>query len=157
MSAIKEYLVGVITAAILCAIVSQLAGTKGFLGKTMKLITGVFMLLALIAPVANLKIHSPGQYFTDMSLQADHITMSAAAESRESVSEIIKERTQAYILDKANAYGAEVSVEVILSDGEIPQPESVIVTGSVSPYLKKTLSDVIQRDLGISTEAQIWN
>jgi len=157
MSSIREYLLGIVAAAILCAIVSQLAGRDGFLGSAVKLITGVFMLIALVSPVMKLRIRMPSEIFTDISQQADQITTSAVDSAQESVSAIIKEQTQAYILDKAKSYGLDMSVEVTLSDAQIPEPISVKLSGKVSPYNKKILSEVIEKDLGIPTEAQIWN
>ncbi len=156
MEAIKEYLLGVIAAAILCAIVSQLAGKESFLGAAMKLICGVFMLLALISPVMNVRI-KPANIFSDISLQADRITSAAADSTQESIAEIIKEQTQAYILDKASSQGVTLSVDVKLTDGDIPVPIGVTLSGSVSPYAKKILSETIEKDLGIAAEAQVWN
>ena len=156
MDGIKEYLFGVIAEAILCAIVSQIAGKDSFLGTAVKLITGVFMLLALVSPVMDIRLN-PMDIFSDITLQADYITSSAADSSRESMAGIIKDQTQAYILDKAKNHGVELSVEVMLSDDKIPKPISVALRGSVSPYVKKMLTEVIEQDLGIGTEAQIWN
>jgi len=157
MDGIKEYLFGVIAAAIICAIVSQLAGKDSFLGAAMKLITGVFMLLVLISPVMKLRIRSTADLLSDISYQADQITSAATASTHESISTIIKERTQAYILDKASAQGVNVSVSVELSNDEIPRPVSVHISGDISPYKKKILSEKIANELGIGTEAQIWN
>lgn len=156
MEGIKDYLIGVIAAAIVCAIVSQMAGKDTFLAAALKLITGVFMLIALTAPALNLRI-KPISLFADISQQAEQITSSAEDSTRESISGIIKERTQAYILDKAKNQGADLAVEVALSDAEIPEPISVTISGNVSPYVKKTLSEMIEKDLGIGVEAQIWN
>ncbi|MBQ8768069.1 MAG: hypothetical protein IJZ15_00225 [Oscillospiraceae bacterium] len=157
MQGIKEYLFGVIAAAILCAIVSQLVGKDGLLSAAVKLITGIFMLLTLVSPVLNLKISAPGEIFSDISLQADQITSSASDSTRETISGIIKEKTEAYILDKANLHGAALTVDVSLSESEIPEPVSVQISGNVSPYTRKILSETIEKDLGIATEAQIWN
>jgi hypothetical protein len=156
MEGIKEYLLGVIGAALLCSIVSQIAGKERFLGTTVKLITGAFMLIVLVAPITDIQIQ-PAKLFSDISLDADRITSAAANSSRESIAGIIKEQTQTYILDKANTCGVELRVEVVVSDGEIPEPVSVILSGDVSPYNKKILTQAIENDLGIPSEAQIWN
>ena len=156
MDGIKEYLIGVITAAILCTIVSQLAGKGSFLGAAIKLITGVFMLLALVSPITKIRF-KPANLFSDISFQADQITASASDSTRESISGIIKDQTRAYILDKANLSGTELSVDVILSDSDIPTPVSVVLSGNISPYAKKILTERIEKDLGIGREAQIWN
>ena len=156
MQSIKEYLLGVIGAAILCCIVTQFAGKEGILRITLKLLTGVFMLIVLVAPVTDIRIR-PMNIFSDITADADQITSTAANSSRESVAGIIKEQTQAYILDKANTCGVTLSVEVTVSEGEIPEPVSVTLSGKVSPYNKKILTQTIENDLGIPSEAQIWN
>lgn len=157
MESIREYLLGIVAAAILCTTVSQLAGKENFLGSAIKLITGVFMLLVLVSPMMKLKLRMPSEIFADISHQADRITSSATDSTQESISAIIKERTQAYILDKAKTCGLEMSVDVTLSDAQIPEPVSVAISGNISPYNRKILSDMIEKDLGISAEAQIWN
>jgi hypothetical protein len=48
-------------------------------------------------------------------------------------------------------------VEVELSDEEIPVPKTVSVTGKISPYAKKQLSEMMERELGIKVENQKWN
>lgn len=157
MDTFREYLLAVVAAAMLCAVVTSLHGKGSFHTTTLKLICGVFMLLVLVSPIADIKIRSPLKVLDDVSLQADQITAAAADSSRESVSAIIKERTQAYILDKAADSGITLSVEVTLSDGDLPEPVSVHLQGSISPYKKKILSEIIETDLGIPQEAQIWN
>ena len=156
MEGIKEYLLAVIAAAILCSVVTQLVGRESFLGTAIKLITGVFMLIVLISPITGLRIQ-PEKIFSDISLDAEAITTDAANSSRESMAAIIKEQTQAYILDKADSCGVSLSVEVILSDGDIPEPVSVVLSGDISPYNKKVLTQTIEKDLGIPSEVQIWN
>jgi hypothetical protein len=155
MEGIKEYLLGVISAAILCAIVSQIPGKGSFANAAIKLIAGVFMLLALASPIIHIRL-KPADILTDISAQANQITASAAAATKDSIAQSIKERTQTYILDKANSLGADLTIEVMLSDGEIQEPVSVSICGNISPYSKKILSETIAKDLGIGTEAQIW-
>ena len=156
MQSIREYLLGVIAAAIICAVVSQISGKGSFLAAAIKLITGAFMLVVLISPIKHIQIR-PANLFSDISLQADEITAAAAETTQESMASIIKEQTRAYILDKADQYGAALTVDVTLSDADIPTPISVKISGKVSPYTKKMLSGIIANDLGIATEAQIWN
>jgi hypothetical protein len=58
-------------------------------------------------------------------------------------------------LDKAESLGAELTVEVMLDDSQIPIPTKVRIRGNISPYNREKLSSIIERDLGIPTEAQI--
>ena len=59
-------------------------------------------------------------------------------------------------MDKAESLGAELTVEVTLSDDELMVPCAVKLSGAISPYAKKVLSDTIAKDLGIQVEEQIW-
>jgi len=68
----------------------------------------------------------------------------------------IIDSTRAYILEKAETFGAELTVEVMLDDSSIPVPSGVRIRGNISPYNREKLGSIIQRDLGIPTEAQIW-
>lgn len=156
MQSIKEYLLSVIAAAIICAVVSQIAGKGSFLTAAIKLISGAFMLVVLISPMKRIQI-KPANLFSDISLQANEFTAAAAESTQESMASIIKEQVAAYILDKANQYGAALTVDVVLSAEEIPTPTGVKISGKVSPYTRRMLSGIIANDLGIPVEAQIWN
>ena len=69
------------------------------------------------------------------------------------MTEIIKQRTQAYILDKAQALNTVLEVEVTLSDDDIPVPLKVRLKGKISPYAKGRLQATIAEDLGIEKVA----
>ena len=66
----------------------------------------------------------------------------------------ICERLEAYILDKAAALGADVSVRFTLDDQDLPR--TVTLTGSCTPAQKQALARVLAEDLGIPEERQIW-
>ena len=66
---------------------------------------------------------------------------------------IIKQKTETYILDKANALGAEITVQVVLEDYI---PAGVTIMGDVSPFVKSNLSASITQELNIPPEEQIW-
>ncbi len=156
MEGIREYLFGVIAAAILCAIVTQLSGRDSLVKTPIKLISGVFLILVLVCPIFQSRIPT-NITFSGVSQEAEQITAAAADSTRESMAAIIKERVETYILDKAKLQGAQLSVEVTLSEDTIPEPIGVSLSGEISPYSKKLLSQTIENDLGISAEAQIWN
>lgn len=157
MEAVKEYLLSVIAAALICAIVSALCGKDGMLPAISKLICGVFLTLVLVSPLIRFQIPSADSFFADVSWRADAITSEAERTTRDEIASVIKSETEAYILDKAKALGADITVSVTLEESEIPIPKSARITGSISPYAKKMLANILQEDLGITTEAQIWN
>jgi hypothetical protein len=76
--------------------------------------------------------------------------------SRQAMAKRIKEKTEAYILDKANSLDARVSVTVSLTEDTVPVPCGVILRGSISPYARMRLKEIITQDLGIPEEGQTW-
>lgn len=71
----------------------------------------------------------------------------------EEIEKIIIEQTQAYILDKADDFGAGLEVEVFVKD---LIPCSVSISGPISPLAKSQLSRYISENLGIPSEEQNW-
>ncbi len=157
MAAVGEYLIRVCCAAVLCALISGFLDKKGMLGASTKLLTGIFMVVTLLGPLVNLRVTGIENVILDVEQDADDLAASGENSAREAMAAIIKERTEAYILDKAKALGASLTVVVSLNTDDIPTPNGVHLVGSVSPYAKKRLTDIIQGDLGISAEAQTWN
>ena len=76
--------------------------------------------------------------------------------SRRAKAELIKQNVQAYILDKAKELHAPITVQVVLQEIGEPLPQTVILTGRVSPYAKAQLQRMMEEDLGIAKEQQQW-
>lgn len=74
--------------------------------------------------------------------------------ARDSMADIIKEETEAYILDKAADLHANLRVEVAV--GEDNLPAAVTISGEASPYARRQIQAMIANDLGISKENQKW-
>ena len=72
--------------------------------------------------------------------------------ARDSMADIIKEETEAYILDKAADLHANLRVEVAV--GEDNLPAAVTISGEASPYARRQIQAMIANDLGISKENQ---
>ena len=156
MDGIREYLVGVAAAAILCGIANSLIGTKGTVGVTIKLLSGLLMLMVVIRPWTSVSLDGFFNWAEDISAEGADVVASGEMLAEEAYKDSIIQQTEAYILEEARALGCELTVEVVLSDGEIPVPSQVRLTGSVSPYAKGKLSTMLTDTLGIRREEQIW-
>ncbi len=157
MEGITAYLLRIIFAALVCGIVTGLLGNKDTLGRTVRLIAGVFMSLTLISPWTDLKMKDLTKYFDNVSFAADSNAAHGENLAREELEAIIKGQTRAYILDKAKSFGADLTVEVILNSSDIPAPCGVRITGEISPYGKNRLRQIIAEDLAIALEDQVWS
>lgn len=156
MEAVRQYLLSVTAAAIVCSIINRVIGKTGTYAAIVKLITGLFLVFTVISPFAKLQITDLPAYMDSLTVDADLVVKDGQQTARDAVREIIKAEAEAYILDKAAALDLTVEAEVIVSDTDIPQPCAVTLRGSASPYAKQRLQQLIANDLGIPEEKQTW-
>jgi len=157
MDGVREYLIRIICAAVVCAVVAHLTQSNKTQGAILKILTGVFMILTVIAPLKQIDL----QDLTDWELPGSQEAEQAIAQGKEQAQmelrQSIKTQLQAYILQEASRYDAQLTVEVTLGQGELPAPEAVCIYGSISPYAKRQLTEMIETKIGIAKEAQQWN
>lgn len=154
MELIKEYLLSITAAALICGTISSLTSKNAGISKLMQLLCGLFLAITVIRPIVEVQLDNIDS-FTDLLVVDGEIAASTGKEmAAEEMKRIIKEKTEAYILDKAKSLGAEIEVEVTLEDFV---PTGAIITGSISPFARSSLITSISQDLGIPPEGQIWN
>ena len=119
-----------------------------------KLLSGLFMMYTLLSPLLSMRLREFTQYWENLSSYADSTVCEGLLLAQTERETIIIQQAEAYILRKADSLGAELSVEILLSDGI---PDTVNISGTVSPYVKSQLSKWISDNLGIIAEAQYWN
>lgn len=151
----REYIISVICAAVICAIATDLGGRKGASGQILKLICGVFLSFTVIRPVTDVKMEDFSFFASDIATDAFQVSDLGKTKSRNEMEAIITGEVAAYILDKAGDFNGELTVDVKLDENLIPR--RVILTGSISPKEKQSLQEMIEKDLGIGKEDQIWN
>lgn len=156
MEMIRDYLLRLTAAAILCGIVTGFLGKKGALGSIIRFLTGIVMTLTVISPWGQFRIGDLTCFFEDLNIQAGGISHDGERAAQDAIADIIKSETEAYILDKANSFGAELSVEVSVDGSDLPVPCAVRISGRISPNGRKQLERIISEELGIALEDQIW-
>lgn len=156
MDALRSYMIKVTSAALVCGILNTLAGKLGSNGKILRLMCGILMVLTVISPLTKIRLTDLPELGQGILESGEVLASDGENSAREEMAAIIKEQTQAYILDKANSLGASMEVEVILTQDALPVPCSVRLRGAISPYAKGKLQQILRQDLGIPTEEQIW-
>ena len=156
MDTVRSYLLQITAAAIISGIVTGILGKKGMLGTTLKLLAGVFMALSVVSPWVDLRLDSFEPFMDGISFDASGAVADGENSAMNAMKSIIKERAEAYILDKASTLGVHVMAQVTLSSDEMPVPDGVTISGQISPYAKSVLSTCIADDLGIKLEDQQW-
>lgn len=157
MDAVREYLIRIICAAVVCAVVTHLTQNNKTQGAIVKIMTGVFMVLTVIAPLKQIDFRDLTAWDFPGNQEAAQAIAMGKEQSETELRRSIKEQLEAYILQEASRYDARLSVEVTLGEGEYPGPQSVYITGSISPYAKRQLTAIMENQLGIPKEAQQWN
>ena len=149
---IKDYLISVTAAALICGMINSLAG-KSSISKLMKLLCGIFLASVVIRPVVDIKMGDILDFTDNLAVSSDIAVSAGEKMAAEEMEKIIKAKTEAYILDKAKNIGAEISAEISLND---LVPTGVTVVGNLSPYARSSLAAIITHELNIPPEAQIW-
>lgn len=106
--------------------------------------------------MAKVKIEDLQDYLGDISMQSEAVVAEGENFANAQMADIITQRTEAYILDKAASMSVALQVEVTLSEENPPVPRAVTLTGALSPYQKSTLEDFISGNLGIAKEEITW-
>ncbi len=156
MSDLGAYVFRICAAALLCAVAERLCGRDKAVATVVRTVSGLFLVFTLLHPLSALRTDRNTDLFGDFSVQAQEAVQIGTDESRNSFAQCIKEQIEAYILDKAQAYGAGVEVSVTLSSDALPTPVGVTVCGAVSPYARQQLKHLLEEDLGIAEENQVW-
>lgn len=153
----KQYLLSVVTAAIISGIVTKLLGSKGTQGAIGKLIAGLFLAFTVISPLRSVSIQDLTSFTVSYSEAAECAVETGKNLTLQAMRASIKENCEAYILDKARSLNAELEVDVTVSEEDVPTPVAIKLSGNVAPNAKSTLSRIITEDLGIPKEEQKWS
>ena len=144
-------------AAIVAAIVKSIFPENTANGKITGLLCRILVVVTVVMPLRDIRFSSISNYFNSLSEDAALYVSEGKTMAENYALDIIKEQTEAYILDKANRMGLELSVEVELDGNNGNIPCGVVIKGSASPYAKEVLGTYIEDNLGISKENQDWN
>ena len=156
MDEVRAYLLRVTVAALVCGIISGFAAKRVSIAPLVKFLCSLLMAIVLLTPMASIRLDSLASFWEGVSVSGDDAAFSGYASAQEACGDIIKEKVAAYVLDKAEAYGAELTVEVTLDDSMPPVPCGLEISGRISPYGKTALTNDIEKELGIKAEDQIW-
>jgi len=156
MNALGQYILSVGLAALFVGILTSISDSKSSSGVLLRMVCGLFLAFVLIKTVGNLDYGSLEAFARSYTQEADEAVEYGADIAAGSIRELIKEETEAYILDKARTCQCAVQVQVTVSREDPPVPESVRLTGTVTANGRKTLEKILEEELGIPKERQQW-
>lgn len=152
--ALRSWILGLTGAAVFCAAATLLT-PEGRVKTVVRLLCGAVMASALLLPLLRMQT---GSYALNLSkYRAEALRAENDAEKiRQSLDRrLIEEKAEAYILDKAQALGADVagaSVALEWSTEGFWYPVGAELQGEYCA----PLSRLIEAELGVSAQAQRW-
>lgn len=155
MSTVGSYLLAVSGAALLCGITDRFLSKKGAAAAA-RVLTSLFLVYTVLKPLNSWDGESLFDIELDFSAAAEEALAQGQMQAQKTIAELIKQETAAYILEKAQAYNADIQVTVEVSEESIPVPVGARITGNISPYAKSQLQSILEQQLGISKENQQW-
>lgn len=153
METLRHYVFSVICVVLICTVVSSLVHASIF-RKIMKLLCGTVITIAVIQPFSKIDIENPLEISLPYDSRADEISEMGTQMAREAMSDIIKSKTEAYVLDKAEELGASVTINITIGSDCIPL--SACISGEISPETKIKLENILEIEAGITKENQRW-
>ena len=148
---VRTWLLGVVLTSLAAGLARQLA-PQGKEQAMVRLVSGLLLALAILRPLAGSGWE--GLEVPAFARQSEEQAEVYRKNQQEAFSAIIAEKTEAYILDKANQLGLDCTVRVTAAAGEsgIPLPVSATIRGTYSP----ALAECMEEEVGIPAEQQIW-
>ena len=149
----SRYVLSLITAALLGGIITGML-PGGSCGKLLKLLCGVFLLAAVLRPLGELELPDLELWLSQQDLDAQAAVADGLDFAQAQKRQVISQRLEAYILDKAAELGMDIVVELTLDKTHCPQ--AALLTGSVSQSQRERLGEILETELGIPKECQHW-
>lgn len=157
MDSIKQYLLSVVLAVIIIGIAKGMIGKKSPHKDVISLMSGLILLLTILIPLKSINWYPYSDYFDEINLDAEYEVILGQQQAQSEMEKIITEQTESYIFDKATAMGADLDVSVeIETVNSLPMPVAVKLEGSISPYAKTKMKEIIKNDIGIPEDRQEW-
>ena len=156
MDQLRQYILRVVIAAVLCGICVSLLGEKGTVGAMGKLVTGLVLALVMAAPFTHLSGFHFFDYLEDLQYQANVHTGKGQAMAKTELNSVIKSRVEEYIRDEAENIGASVEVSAEISLEVSLQIRRITLRGAVSPLHRQKIQAMILSDLNVAKEQLKW-
>lgn len=157
MSALRHYLMSVCAAALFASFILTIV-PEGRIRHIVKLGGALVVIVSVISPLSRLDIEQIAKSMAVIRMDAEQMQTGIEVKNREILSQLIKEQSEEYILDKAEEMDLCLSVEIEMrEEGDYPYPVSVLVVGTVSEADQAYLKKIIEQDIGIPVDRQEWN
>ena len=155
MSVWKEYSLSIIICVVFGGILSGLVSNSRK-KSLIDMICGTVLAVTVLRPISGVqlqKLHLK-EIANDYKLLAQEYVAMGEASARNEKMRYIKSACSEYISCKANALGTDVTSEIYLDEEMVPI--RVEITGDFAKAAQDELATMLERDLGVTKENQVW-
>lgn len=156
MDGLREYLFGIIAAAMFCGILERLTSKKESVYALVRLLCGLVLTIALLRPLLGYRLANWELISEMYTVDAEAAAASGSAEAEKATADGIKNALESYILDKAKTLGIDIEIDISLSEQQPMVPVSVCIWGDIPSTAKLELERVLVLELGIAKENLQW-
>ena len=156
MDGIRNYLATLIAAAFLCAVIKTVFGEKQT--AVCSFACGLLMIITALRPIAKLDLQDISRVISRFRLEDFTAVTELPQPSNEIAADIIKEKTEAYIWDKAKQlqFIPEAICVTVNRAEEIPFPTHTEIIGKFTQQQRIDLTLWIEQNLAIGKSNQNW-
>lgn len=157
MDVVRQWLTGITCAALLAALADGLM-PKGAVKQVGKLVCALVLLCALLRPVLVIGIPDRLETSAGVAGKMEQQRIQLEQHSSQLLKTLIERESAAYIVDKAAGLGLDCRAQVtcVAGEGGSWLPHRACITGHLEEEERATLSAVIQSELGIVPECQVY-
>ena len=154
---LRDRICALAAAGLFAAAVTVLA-PKGSGKKVVGVVCTLFLLAVLMQPSEGLHFERYAELLSEQRAEGERIAGKAAEDTQSVYALCIREKTEAYIWNKAKERGVALSdVRVTMAEGrEYPYPQSVTLGWSGDEAERRRLGRIIEGELGVPEERQAW-
>ncbi len=154
MSVLEDFIYRILCCVVLYSILSSLF-PEGQIKRQLQIIFGIFLTVILLSSAVDYELPDFEGVMEDFLQQAQTASAAGEAYALQQRHNIIKETLEAYILDKADAYGCNLSVSIEVNDDGYPA--CVYLWGDIPSDKQRKMESMLSQELGIAKEDQQWN
>lgn len=149
-----EYILAIIVTGLICGILSSFVPSS--FKAWMQFLCGIILTITLVKPFTGLKNLDIPLIRDSIYDDGVHLSDEGKKIAQDAMADIIRQNSQAYIMDKAAEHGISIEADISVNDEDIPAPVSAAVHGNVSPYARLQVESLIEAELGIAKENIRW-
>lgn len=152
MEAVREWITSIVMVTMLLSAAQTLV-PEGTIRKMFSFGGGLVLMMILLQPILRMDAgdltFQPESYGERVEVRREELE----EQVREEWKTIIEEETAAYISDKADALGLDISAEVLADTGRDGLP---VLTAELAGEPSEILAEYLAVELGIPRERQVW-